>query len=245
MIPAFDPDYELLSSYVQDLQAGVADVVHVELDAPDGPPAGALETPDSHTIVRRRRGKGQAITDGFDSLETDVLAFADADGATPSSSIDAVVAPVRDGAVELSIGSRRHPASTIESHQTRFRRRLGDSFAWLARQLLPISVYDYQCGAKALTADAWEQIRPSITETGFAWDLELLGLAGQLGISHREVPVRWNDQPGSTVDPLGATYEMGTALFAIRRRLNTIEPSVADDEPIESNVSPTDSTGGD
>ena len=222
-IPAYEPDLDRLRGYLESIrETGVADEIHVELDDPtDSTPE--IGVADSVNRVSERRGKGAAIGAGFDSLSTDVLAFADADGATPAQSLVDVVDPVRDGSVGLAVGSRRHPDATITSHQTVVRRRLGDVFAWLARQLLAVPLYDYQCGAKVVDASQWAEIRTHMHEIGFAWDLELIAVADALGYDVREVPITWDDSSDSTVDPIKTPIEMAIAMARIRRRVKPLQ----------------------
>jgi len=210
----------VLQRYLDMLQTVVApDELRVELDDPAPAVAEALADGPAHVnAVEKRRGKGAAITDGFEALETDVLAFADADGSTPAESIDAVVAPVRAGEADLAVGSRRHPEADIRSHQSVLRQRLGDGFAWIARRFLDVDLYDYQCGAKALSREAWEAVRGHLYEPGFAWDVELVAMAGALEQRIVEVPVAWEDHPESTVSPTQAVPELLTALLSARHR---------------------------
>ncbi len=220
VVPAFRPAPDRLLSYLEDLRETVSpETIRVELDV-RGPESVDLELPewvDLH-VAHRRRGKGGAITDGFEALSTDVLAFADADGATPAASLADVIAPVQSGSVGLAVGSRRHPGASVESHQTFARRFLGDGFAWIARRLLDAQLYDYQCGAKAIAAEAWEEVRPHLYEPGFAWDIELVAVTAALDYGVREVPVVWEDQPGSTVSPVSDTFDMGRGLLIARHR---------------------------
>ncbi len=220
VVPAFRPDTDRLAAYVRDL-ADYLDpaVVRIELDDPRPGVVEALsDLPADVGVASARRGKGAAITAGFEALSTDVLAFADADGSTPVESLANVIDPAATGAADLSVGSRRHPDATVAAHQTLARRRLGDGFAWLARQLLDVDLHDYQCGAKALTREAWESVRAHLYEPGFAWDIELVAVAAALGYRVTEVPVRWEDQPGSTVDPVQGVVQLGRGLLVSRHR---------------------------
>ena len=216
VVPAFRPDVERTLSYLRELESVLSpDVIRLELDDPDPDVAAAFEgSPATVNAVDRRRGKGAAITEGFDALDTDVLAFFDADGATPAAWAEAVVTPVVRGEVPVAVGSRRHPDSRVSGHQGITRRVLGDAFAWSARRLLPAKLYDYQCGAKAITADAWKDVRDYLTETGFGWDIELIATAAALGYRIREVPIEWEDQPGSTVSPTGDGIRMAATLLS-------------------------------
>lgn len=225
VVPAYRPDVALLRRYLDALDEVVdPDELRVELDAARPETVDALaDGPATVRSVQARRGKGQAITDGFEALETNVLAFADADGSTPATSVADVVDPVRTGAVDLAVGSRRHPDAEIRSHQSLLRRRLGDGFAWLARRALDVPLYDYQCGAKAMSRATWSSIRQHLYEPGFAWDLEVVAMASATGSRIREVPVTWEDHPASTVSPVDAVWDMGRALVVARRRAKRLQ----------------------
>ncbi|WP_121822169.1 glycosyltransferase [Halostella salina] len=220
VVPAYHPDRNALRTYVGDLRERLDPAaIRIELDDPTPETRTALaDLPATVNAVDGRRGKGGAITCGFEQLDTDLLAFADADGSTPADSVADVVAPVRAGDADLAAGSRRHPDADVRSHQTMARRRLGDAFAWVARRVLGVDLYDFQCGAKALTRDAWRAVRTHLYEPGFAWDVELVAVAAALDLRIVEVPVTWRDMPDSTVSTLGTTVELARALLRSRRR---------------------------
>jgi len=226
VIPAYHPDVDRLGAYVRALHDAVApEAIRVELDAAEPRVRDRIaDLPVTLHEASARRGKGAAITAGFEALATDVdvLAFVDADGSTPAPSVADVIAPVTAGEADLAAGSRRHPESTVQSHQTVARRHLGDGFAWLARRLLDVQLHDYQCGAKALTADAWGRIRPHLHEPGFAWDIELLAVADAVDCRIIEVPVVWEDRPESTVSPVRTTLRLARGLVVSRHRAKLI-----------------------
>jgi hypothetical protein len=251
VLPAYDPNVDTLAAYVDALRDVLdPDVIRIELDAADDATKAALADVDASVhAVPERRGKGAAITCGFEALVAgeadhagpasangpagangrvdgvDLLAFADADGATPAASIAAVVDAVREDGADLAVGSRRHPEADVQSHQTFARRYLGDAFAWLARGALGVELYDFQCGAKAMTAESWTTVRPHIYEPGFAWDVELVAVAAASGLSIAEVPVTWQDQPESTVSPVSTMFELGRCLIRSRHRMRHLEGS--------------------
>jgi len=227
VLPAFRPDVDRLASYVEVIREAVGpDEIRVEVDDPSPETEAALaELEVTVNAVPYRRGKGAAVTAGFEALGTDVLAFADADGSTPGASLAAVLEPVVAGDADLAVGSRRHPAAEVATHQTFARKHMGDAFAWLARRLLTVPLYDYQCGAKAITADGWASIREHLYEPGFAWDVELVAIAGALDLRVREVPIEWRDAPGSTVSPVRDGFRLARALFAARHRAKQLSNS--------------------
>jgi glycosyltransferase involved in cell wall biosynthesis len=229
VVPAYRPDVSVLARYVEALQAELdPETIRIELDAADESVVEATREALARTqatvnAVARRRGKGAAITAGFEALDTDVLAFADADGSTPAESIGDVVAAVSAGETDVAVGSRRHPEAEVRSHQTILRQHLGDAFAWIARRLLPIGLRDYQCGAKAMTRATWTGIREHLYEPGFAWDVEVIAMAHALGFDVSEVPVVWIDHPDSTVATTNAVPELFRALLRARRRASMLK----------------------
>ncbi|MBV0901750.1 glycosyltransferase family 2 protein [Haloarcula salina] len=237
VIPAYDPDILTLERYIQSIRDElVPQTIRVELDTPRQTHINQLkQTADVVNVATTRRGKGGAIMAGFDAVDTDILAFADADGSVPPDSLRDVIRQCQAGTADVSIASRRHPSSHIVAHQTVIRKLLGDAFAFAARTVLPTNCRDYQCGAKAVLADAWSSIGHHCYEPGFAWDLEFVSVAGSLGYEIAEVPVDWEDHPDSTVDPIATSLELATALVDVKRRTDAIATS-----PRHRNATPTD-----
>jgi len=226
VIPAYDPDILTLERYITDIRKVLdPETIRVEIDTPRQSHVDRLSQVAEVNASTSRRGKGAAIMSGFDALDTDILAFADADGSVPAASLDSIIQQIAEGTADVSIASRRHPASHIVAHQTIVRRLLGDVFAVAARTMLPTQCRDYQCGAKAVRTEAWQAIGHHCYEPGFAWDLEFVSIAGSLGYGIAEVPVDWEDHPDSTVNPVSTTIELATALIDVKRRTDAIAMS--------------------
>lgn len=225
-VPAYRPDLDRLRPYIDDLQESVADELVIALDDPAPDIVAHLRQHYRVDVSDTRRGKGAALTDAFDTLAPDVdrLVFADADASTLVDSVAAIVSAL-DGTATVAVGTRRHPDANVRTHQSLIRRSLGAGFTQLARRLLDVHLTDYQCGAKALTTDAWRTVRPHLHEPGFAWDVELLAVADALDERITEVPICWTDRPGKTVAPVQDTVSMARGLLAARERANTLRGS--------------------
>lgn len=224
VLPVYRPDMEQLEAYLAAIRRTVGpDALLLEWDAPDPVNVQAVREQGVpvHT-AEARRGKGAAITAGFDRLDTDVLLFADSDGSTPARSLQGLVQPITGGAAEVAAGSRRHPDTMEISHASILRRHLGDVFASLARRVINPPLHDYQCGAKAIHRQAWQRVRPWITTDGFAWDIELLGMAHAHGARIVEVPVEWEDRPQSTVAPARTAIKLLRTLNRVTYRQRMI-----------------------
>lgn len=228
VIPAYRPNTELLCGYIEALIETInPETIRVELDDPTAETARALASTDATvSTTERRRGKGAALTAGFDALTTDIRGFVDADGATPADAFTQLIETVSTDKADIAVASRRHPDAVIETGQSRVRESLGDGFAWLARRLLDVSLSDYQCGAKAITAEGWRTVRNQMDEDGFAWDIELVAFGDAAGLRIKECPIQWHDRSESTVPPVRTAVTLATALVRTRYRARALRRDV-------------------
>ena len=140
VIPAYNPNLKVLERYVKDLEGALhPDLIIVEIDEPDERELNQLEEMSVRIeISDTKRGKGAAITRGFDRLESDILVFVDADGSVPVKSVEKVCNSIGNSSIGLAVGSRRHPDSDVKSHQGNIRKLLGDGFSFISRILLEV-----------------------------------------------------------------------------------------------------------
>ena len=224
VIPAYNPNLKTLEGYVRDLDKVLCpDIILIEIDDPSELMLSQMEGISAKVEVSdRKRGKGAAITRGFNKLKSDVLVFVDADGSISAKSVKKVCDSIIKLDVDLAVGSRRHPDSNIKFHQGNVRKLLGDGFSFLSRVLLEVKLYDYQCGVKAIDRKVWEEVQRDIERKGFSWDIELISIVSMRGYKIEEIPIEWDDQPGSTVKIIPTVLELFNALFTVRRKIKKL-----------------------
>lgn len=147
------------------------------------------------------RGKGYAVRRGMqDARGTFAHFFMDADLAVPLETVPVFVEEFRrDPSVDVLFGNRRHPESRVVISQPWRRVASGRAFNWVMR-LAGLTPYrDTQCGFKAFRAGWTPKIFSRATLDGFAFDVEILRIATQLGANLREMPVEWTEHGGSSV----------------------------------------------
>ena len=169
---------------------------------------------DSPDTIRVRdqqpnQGKAEAVRGGLlEALDggADFVGYWDADLATPLTAIPKFLEVFGERpAVNVVLGSRvKLLGRSIERHA--WRHYLGRVFATLVSEMLRLPVYDTQCGAKLLRADAG--LRGALAApflSRWLFDVELLGriARGAEGGLERvavEIPLRaWHDVRGSTL----------------------------------------------
>lgn len=166
-----------------------------------------------------QRGKGHAVRSGMLRARGDVRIFLDADLSTPLPEIGRFLAYF--GAhpeVDVLIGNRRHPDSQIHRAQGPVRRHLGGVFSRVVRgSILPGGWTDTQCGFKAFRAGAARAIFARQTLDGFSFDVEVLALAGSLGLTTHDLPVEWHDDDATRVRLWRDGWGMLRDLWQVRR----------------------------
>ncbi len=146
----------------------------------------------------RNRGKGAAVRTGALAATGDHILYLDADLATPPEETPKLLEALEAGA-DLAAGSRVQPGGIdLRASQPAWRRIGGRLFALARRRLLLSDVEDTQCGFKAFRRPAAQAIFSRQRLEGWAFDAELLFLAGKLGFSVWQVPVAWRHVEGSS-----------------------------------------------
>ncbi len=165
---------------------------------------------------KRNHGKGYAVRRGIAESTGSLVAFMDADGATPVSEFDRLSQPILTGRADIVVGSRRARGATVRQQQSLFRQALGRGFAWHAQLVLGLRIRDTQCGFKVFDGQVARHLFRRLSCNGFAFDLELLAVAHERGYRVLERGVEWHEQSGSTVHPVRDGIRMLSAVWRIR-----------------------------
>ena len=105
-----------------------------------------------------------------------------------------------------------------ESRVTRSLKRevISRGYNLMVRSMFFAGFPDAQCGFKALTRQAAQAIVPHVKNNNWFFDTELLVIAAKRGYRIRSVPVKWDDDPNSTVDITSTAAEDIRGLLRLR-----------------------------
>ncbi len=176
------------------------------------------------------KGKGYAVRCGMLRARGDVVIFMDADLSTPLAEVYAFLAHLSQHPdTHVAIGSREHARSRIMRKQSWLRRNLGRGFNAFVQSLTLRGITDTQCGFKAFRKDAARELFGRQTVDGFAFDVEILMLARELGYKIDVLPVKWVNSPDSKVriwiDPLKMLWDLLKIRHRVRRSIRARPPS--------------------
>jgi dolichyl-phosphate beta-glucosyltransferase len=138
------------------------------------------------------------------------VVFTDADGSYRPSDLDRIVEALDQAPV--AIGSRAGGASGPVARQAASR-----VFNLAIRGALGLPFGDTQSGLKGFRGPVAQQIFSQARVDGFAFDVEVLWLAGQLGLEVAEVHVQAMERQGSKVQMVADALEMLGEVWTVRR----------------------------
>jgi glycosyltransferase involved in cell wall biosynthesis len=144
-------------------------------------------------------GKGFALSCGVDQSVGDLVTFIDADMELDPANIGGFIEIMRLSNCDAVIGSKRHPESKVA--YPIFRRFQSAVYQLVVRILFNLNVRDTQTGLKLFRRQVLQEALPLLAIKRFAFDLELLVVAHQLGYRNvREAPIQLDYQFESTVN---------------------------------------------
>ncbi len=229
VIPAYNeelritPTLEATAQFLADY-AGTWEIVVVDDGSRDGTVAlcerlAAERIPQLRVIASKpNRGKGSAVRIGMLAARGQIRVMCDADGSMPATELPKLLAPIAQGA-DLAIGSRYAPGAASNQTQPLYRRLWSRLCNQVIQRALVPGVRDTQCGFKAFTARAADDLFGRATIDGWAFDLEVLALAKRLGYQVRECGVAWHDDQRSRVSPWKDMWKVIREAVVIKRNL--------------------------
>jgi dolichyl-phosphate beta-glucosyltransferase len=163
----------------------------------------------------KNRGKGQAVQTGLLEAKGEVVAFLDADGATPIEEIEQNLQYFDQG-FEIVIGSRVVADNKHTIKAKAYRKWIGRIFNILVHLVLFKNFEDTQCGFKMFKKEVVSPLFSRLNIKGFGFDLEILYLAHKMGYEIKEAPVNWTHVDDSKINLITDSLKMFINIFQIR-----------------------------
>jgi len=220
IIPALN-EAECIGPLLAELPHGLAQQVIVVDNGSADDTAGAARRAGALVVGEQRRGYGYACAAGVVAAQGDTLAFMDGDGSFVPSELQALLAPIHDGAADLVLGTRMRGgmlAGAMPMHQ-----RIGNQLvARLMRLLYGIELTDLG-PFRTIRRDMLESLQ--MRERTYGWPVEMIVKAARRHARIVEVPVSYRprlagqSKVGGTVrGTLLATYRIlhTTLRYAVR-----------------------------
>jgi uncharacterized protein (TIRG00374 family) len=198
------------------LPTGTFEVIVAEDGCEDRTPEIATRMAETDDRVRHvhsdeRLGRGGALEYAFERAEGETLVYFDTDLATDMRHLEELVESIRSGEYDVATGSRWLPENRAERPAKRGVPSMG--FNTLVRTILRSDLRDHQCGFKAISRTAFEQLGPAVQDEHWFWDTELLVKAQREGYRVKEFAVDWEPKGDSKVDIVRDVFGMGSQIL--------------------------------
>ena len=162
-----------------------------------------------------RKGRGRALRRAWLDSDADVVSYMDVDLSTGLDAFMPMIEPLVRGELHVATGSRLLPQSRIRRSLTR--EFVSRTYNLLVKLMFPFKRFsDAQCGFKACTRKAVRELVPLLQDQAWFFDSELLLRAEQRGYRIHDVPVQWEEDPGTTVKIASTAWEDIKGLFRVR-----------------------------
>ena len=160
-----------------------------------------------------QKGRGRALRTAWLDSQADIVSYMDADLSTDLSHFPQLTQAIEAGS-HIAVGSRLSKGSQVSRG---FKREfISRGYNLLINAMFFTGLPDAQCGFKALTRATAEAIVPNIKNHNWFFDTELLVIAAKRGFNIASVPVKWIDDPASTVNIASTAKEDIKGLMRLR-----------------------------
>lgn len=134
------------------------------------------------------RGKGGAIKEGIEKASGKYIAFLDADLDLSPVHLHQFLEALLDEDADIVIGSKLHKDSRLNYPWKR--KVMSYGYFVLLRILFRLKLKDTQTGVKLFRAEAIKPIARELKTSGYAFDIEILARANEIGCRILEMPVQ-------------------------------------------------------
>ncbi len=163
-----------------------------------------------------QKGRGRALRKAWLESDADAMCYMDVDLSTGLEALEPLARAVLEEGCDVAFGSRMTQGSRITRS---FRREVTSrGFIFLIKLLFFSKLSDTQCGFKAISRSAAQELLPRLENDEWFFDTELLLLAEKGGYRVREVPVHWLEDTDSRVDVAKTVAEDLRGLLRMRLR---------------------------
>jgi glycosyltransferase involved in cell wall biosynthesis len=169
---------------------------------------------DVRALHLDRKGRGRMVKYAWSNSEAQILCYMDIDLSTDLQALPPLVQAIADGN-DVSIGSRQYKGSLVE--RSLKREVISQGYICILKMLLGFPFTDAQCGFKAMSKKAVNELFPLIVDDEWFFDTELLFLAHKRGYKVKELPVRWIEDTDSRVKILRTMWLDIKGVFRMRR----------------------------
>ena len=224
VIPVYNEEHVLTDS-VATLRKFLAEgfahqyrIVVADNASTDGTLAVAQRLAEEHADVAclhvPQKGRGRALRAAWLDSPADIVCYMDVDLSTDLEAFPPLIESIASEGYDVATGSRL--AREADIRRSLRREAISRGYNVMIKGLFFTRFSDAQCGFKAASRRAVQDLVPLIENNEWFFDTELLILAEKAGYRLKEVPVRWLEDPDSRVNVPRTVWEDVRGLLRLR-----------------------------
>ncbi len=162
-----------------------------------------------------QKGRGRALKKAWLASKADVVSYMDVDLSTNLSHFMPMIEPLVRGEFQIATGSRLMRGARVTRQPKR--EFISRCYNLIVKLMFPTRRFsDAQCGFKAMTHKAVQELIPHVEDNAWFFDSELLLRAEQNGHKVWEVPVEWIEDLDTRVKIFSTAMEDLRGLWRVR-----------------------------
>ncbi len=166
-----------------------------------------------------QKGRGRAIKLAISKSKADIVSYMDIDLSTDLDSLKPLIKSIAKNKYDIAIGSRLSKGSNVIGRK-KIREFTSRSYNVLIKFFFPFShIDDMQCGFKAFSRKKIVTALNLVTNTRWFFDTEIIIIARSLNLSIYQLPVKWTDDPNTSVNIISTAIEDIIGLIKLRIKL--------------------------
>lgn len=175
-------------------------------------------------IVRfeSRQGKGNVVRSMFRDIEADYYLMVDGDDTYPAEAAHDLLAPLREGLADMTVGDRLSNGTYGEENKRAFHGFGNDLVRWLIKRIYGYAFDDVMTGYRAFTR-AFVKTMPVLSE-GFQIETEISIHAVDKRWRIQDVPIEYRDRPEGSESKLSTFGDGAKVLGAIAHLFKHSKP---------------------
>lgn len=165
-----------------------------------------------------QKGRGRALKQVWTQSRADILSYMDVDLSTNLYAFPPLIEALISGGFDLGTGSRLLKGSTTK--RSIKREIISRGYNLLVKAFFFTKFSDAQCGFKAITKSAAQNLLPKVADTAWFFDTELLVIAEKLGYRVFDLPASWVEDLDTRVNIARTALDDIMGLIRVHRNFS-------------------------
>jgi dolichol-phosphate mannosyltransferase len=166
-------------------------------------------------VIQSGKGKGQAVAEAFELIDSDVAVLVDGDGSYLPEEVEKLLEPIAKGKADHVVGNRfAHYEKGAFTRLNLFGNKVLNFFFRLA---YGVELRDILSGYRAMTKEVYKSV--NLKKPGFEVETELTVETLAKGFRIVEVPITYRKRGGKTkLNPLRDGFRIGKTIYELMSR---------------------------